>query len=641
MKEPNIEIYIGEGKTIGLTLTPSNTSIKFLKWTSSDETIAKLNNGVVTGVKEGTATITVESTEDASIKAECTVTVKAVELTGISLNKTEMTVGVNNTDTLSVTEYTPINATYKEISWSSDDISIATVDENGVVTGKSKGTTKIVATSVKYPSIKAECTVTVEQILVIENEAQLYKFAQLANSDSGHSYMDYTVKLANSITVNQGISYNFDKDTGLIEVSDGTNRFYIGTGFEGDTSGTNTVFDSTASVIGKYYNSNNDTTTVTPTEGTVSLDEEVSCNTISLNGITLKVWDPINFGYNCTFDGQSNTISSLFINVEKSNAGFFANINTVKNIKLQDNLLVSSNPIVGMVVGNSRKKISNCQSINNIICADSSVGGIAGSAVKISQCSNSSIILSKGYNAGGMEGFSASGCVIEDCYNIGEIAAKSIAAGGIIGRAEETINIKYCYNTGKITSGKSYDYVGGIIGYNNSSSGEITNCYNLGELRGENYVGGIVGYNNAVTINMCYNKGSINGATYTGGISGTLGTLKNCYNQGIVISSKTGSNASNKVGGIIGYIDKYGDMPDNCYWLHYATGNVDYPIGKWQLSSSSISNGCTILYDIDNNWTYNILDVVNSNSTNTAEQKFTTTTGRDANHPVLKWEVGE
>ena len=56
----------------------------------------------------------------------------AIELTAIALNKTETSILLNSTETLTVT-FTPNNATDKEVEWSSDDATIASV-ENGVVT---------------------------------------------------------------------------------------------------------------------------------------------------------------------------------------------------------------------------------------------------------------------------------------------------------------------------------------------------------------------------------------------------------------------------------------------------------------------------------------------------------------------------
>lgn len=75
VKNSNIEITIGETKTIGLDLTPLDASKKFLRYTTSDDTIATVSNGVVKGIALGTATITIESIENSSINATVNITV--------------------------------------------------------------------------------------------------------------------------------------------------------------------------------------------------------------------------------------------------------------------------------------------------------------------------------------------------------------------------------------------------------------------------------------------------------------------------------------------------------------------------------------------------------------------------------------
>ena len=82
----------------------------------------------------------------------------------IKLNKTEVNIGLPVT--LSVSSIEPANATDKTITWSSDDETIATVDENGVVVGAANGTTTIRATANDGSGVKASCTVNVKNASV-------------------------------------------------------------------------------------------------------------------------------------------------------------------------------------------------------------------------------------------------------------------------------------------------------------------------------------------------------------------------------------------------------------------------------------------------------------------------------------------
>lgn len=86
----------------------------------------------------------------------------AVPVTGIALNKKEITLEVGGSETLTAT-ITPENATNKEVTWASDDTGIATVDGNGKVTAIAAGNTVIKATAVSDAAITTSCAVTVKK----------------------------------------------------------------------------------------------------------------------------------------------------------------------------------------------------------------------------------------------------------------------------------------------------------------------------------------------------------------------------------------------------------------------------------------------------------------------------------------------
>ncbi len=65
-------------KTFELTFTPEDAT-NTVTWTSSDESVATVADGVVTAISSGTATITVTSTLDATVTASATVTVSFPE----------------------------------------------------------------------------------------------------------------------------------------------------------------------------------------------------------------------------------------------------------------------------------------------------------------------------------------------------------------------------------------------------------------------------------------------------------------------------------------------------------------------------------------------------------------------------------
>lgn len=149
--------------TLKVTVSPDNAGNKEVEWSSSDSTIASVdNNGVVTGHKAGTATITVK-TKDGGKTATCKVTVtdKVVAVTEVKLEKTTAEMKVGDTLTLTAT-VTPDNATNKKVTWKSDKTDIADVDANGKVTAKAKGTATITVTT-EDGGKTAKCVVTVDE----------------------------------------------------------------------------------------------------------------------------------------------------------------------------------------------------------------------------------------------------------------------------------------------------------------------------------------------------------------------------------------------------------------------------------------------------------------------------------------------
>lgn len=130
--------------------------------------------------------------------------------------------------------------------------------------------------------------------------------------------------------------------------------------------------------------------------------------------------------------------------------------------------------------------------------------------------------------------------VIKNLGLIGSCIIANDMVGGIVG--ENLGEISFCYNESQI-SGKTY--VGGICGYNRM---HIQYCYNLGCIEGLRCVGGIDGANvimtdsnaneieNSAVIKNCYNAGNVKGNEYASGISAmeNFSTLENCYNIGFV-----------------------------------------------------------------------------------------------------------
>lgn len=168
------EVNIGKTLSLSSVVKPDNATNKDVVWTSSDSKIASVAGGKVTGVSEGSATITV-TTADGGYTASTIVKVTkpTVYVTGIALNVEQMVVKVKETKKLIAT-VTPTDATDKGLIFTSNNNAIASVSSDGTITGISAGTTLIQVTD-STGTFRAFCTVTVPKPVVEVTSVKLDK----------------------------------------------------------------------------------------------------------------------------------------------------------------------------------------------------------------------------------------------------------------------------------------------------------------------------------------------------------------------------------------------------------------------------------------------------------------------------------
>ena len=119
--------------------------------------MATVSDGVVTGVKAGTATITAKTAN--GLTATATVTVEEIPVTKITLPTTEASMTIGGTMDLNPT-IEPADATNTHISWSSSNQGVATVDASGRVTAKGAGTATITGTATSGAKVTLVITVS-------------------------------------------------------------------------------------------------------------------------------------------------------------------------------------------------------------------------------------------------------------------------------------------------------------------------------------------------------------------------------------------------------------------------------------------------------------------------------------------------
>jgi len=168
-------LTVGGTVTLVATVAPENATNKKMTWKSDKTDIATVDaNGKVTAIKAGTATITV-TTEDGNKTATCKVTVQAAEVkvTGVKLNKTEVTLTEGGTFQF-VATVAPTNATNKKVTWKSSNTDVVDIDSGGLAGALKAGTATITATT-EDGNFKAYCSVTVQSASIAVKSVSLNK----------------------------------------------------------------------------------------------------------------------------------------------------------------------------------------------------------------------------------------------------------------------------------------------------------------------------------------------------------------------------------------------------------------------------------------------------------------------------------
>ena len=162
LSHKDISLLIGQTEQISATIQPTNTTDKSIIWRSDNENVAIVSSdGTVIAKSIGVANITATNGE---VSASCRVTVNPIEASNVTLNVENLNLLVGQTETLSAT-VEPENTTDAKIVWASDDETIATVSEDGIVTAVMVGIANITATC---GEVTATCKVSVSPVLPTE-----------------------------------------------------------------------------------------------------------------------------------------------------------------------------------------------------------------------------------------------------------------------------------------------------------------------------------------------------------------------------------------------------------------------------------------------------------------------------------------
>ena len=154
-----LNMLTGGTDTLVATISPDNATDKSVSWASSDPGVVSVDQeGNLSALKPGNATITATAANGLSDSCAVTVADPDIPVAGISLDRHELSMVTGGTDTL-VATISPDDATDKSVSWASSDPSVVSVDQEGNLSALKPGNATITATAAN--GLSDSCAVTV------------------------------------------------------------------------------------------------------------------------------------------------------------------------------------------------------------------------------------------------------------------------------------------------------------------------------------------------------------------------------------------------------------------------------------------------------------------------------------------------
>jgi hypothetical protein len=160
-----LPLTAGASGTLVASIVPSSAVNQRVYWSSGNDDVATVDSGgKVTAVAQGSTRVTV-TTDEGGRTASCTVTVAAgaIQVSGVTLDKTELSVEAECQATLTA-RVVPSGATNKTVRWSTSDATAVGVDNTGKVTGLRAGATAVITVTTDDGSKTDKCTVTVKEV---------------------------------------------------------------------------------------------------------------------------------------------------------------------------------------------------------------------------------------------------------------------------------------------------------------------------------------------------------------------------------------------------------------------------------------------------------------------------------------------
>ncbi|MHC1684078.1 MAG: Ig-like domain-containing protein [Clostridiaceae bacterium] len=228
LDKTKLTLILGNSDLLTATIAPSTAKNKDVIWQSSNTNVATVKGGLITAVNVGTTIITATSA-DGGQTSTCVITVTPVKVTEIKIKSTT-TLALGGVEVLYVT-FNPSNATNQNVKWITSNSNIVTVDSNGVIKGKSKGTATITAIS-EDGGKTSSCIVTVSPTnvtsvtlnkhtdnITVGNSTTL--IATVAPSNATNKSVTWTSSDSTIATVVDGVVKGINPGIAIITVTSG------------------------------------------------------------------------------------------------------------------------------------------------------------------------------------------------------------------------------------------------------------------------------------------------------------------------------------------------------------------------------------------------------------------------------------
>ena len=264
----SVDLEAGQTRQLVASVVPPNATNQTINWWSQNQSIATVSQGgLITAKSEGYSLVTA-TTDDGGHSYNVHVNVSAsssggggtttVPVTGVSLNKSSTSLTVGKTEILTAT-VTPTNATNKAVAWSSNNTTVATVD-NGTIRANAKGSATITVRT-SDGNKTATCAVTVTDATTPTptpptNNAPTISFVLVSNETSSGGYtLSYTATDPNGDTLTHKLKLDAGGYSAISPTKSGTSYTFNGSGLSAGThTGQIQVSDGRLTATSEVFN---------------------------------------------------------------------------------------------------------------------------------------------------------------------------------------------------------------------------------------------------------------------------------------------------------------------------------------------------------------------------------------------------